>query len=753
MNADSSIGNLLAFLDKESGNIVSDPISRDISGSKRYKEDETMTTLFRRALGFVATIVMGLILASCGGGGDGGDAPPPPTYSLWIASPTDAGTYQTEDTTVSLSGSSFVPTGASCTGIVGTLPAGYQVTAYNAANGVSAYTTFYLGCLLQVNVIWHTAPIPLVLGSNTITVTATDSSGNTAHDTIVVTRVAETTPPTVVSTAPIAGATDVAVNAAVTVTFSEAMDVATINPATITLKDSQNSPVAASVSYDATNRQARLTPSIQLAYSATYTATVSTGVHDASGNALAADYAFSLTTGASNDFVAPVVQSVSPASGSTCAAASGAVTASFDEDIDPATVNGGSFSLTGPGNSAVSGTVAYLNRTASFTPGSALLEGSTYTAGLTTAIADLAGNHLASPYQWTFTTATGAGVGSWLPTSTSGVPSARYGHAAVWAGSEMIVTGGLAWDPVLNQYLHTGQYGRYNPTTETWKTAEGAPAAGYQTAFWTGSHMLVWGGSGPAGPVTAGARYDPTADAWTPMATTGQPSPRYGYAAVWTGEEMIIWGGNDNGTLQANGARYDRDTDTWQAMSTANAPSARFYHTAVWTGTEMIVWGGVGSTGMFLGDGARYNPRTDTWTPISNVGAPSARWGHAAAWSGTRMFIWGEMNGNTNTGGLYNPATNSWTPTDGLCAPSGRRPGNIVWTGSRMIVWGGATPSGPLDDGSEYDPVANIWNRITSTGSPSARSEHTAVWTGSKVIYWGGSGYGTELNTGGVLTP
>ena len=109
-------------------------------------------------------------------------------------------------------------------------------------------------------------------------------------------------------------------------------------------------------------------------------------------------------------------------------------------------------------------------------------------------ITDLAGNHLVSPYQWSFTTAAGTGVGSWLPTSTSGAPSARYGHVAVWTGSEMIVAGGMAWDPVLSQHVYSSQYGRYNPTTETWTVNTGAPAAWYQTAVWTGARMLVWGG-------------------------------------------------------------------------------------------------------------------------------------------------------------------------------------------------------------------------------------------------------------------
>jgi N-acetylneuraminic acid mutarotase len=720
-------------------------------------EESIMRERFGRVMVVVALGLLALLLASCGGGGGsgggGGDTPEPSPYSVWIVSPTSGGAYQTESDSVSLSGGAFAPSGSNCPGLIGTMPSGYQMNVYNAANGMSAYIGFYLGCLLQVNVIWETAPIPLVLGSNTITVTATDPAGNTAQDTIVVTRVPETTPPTVVSTSPVAGATDVPVTASVTVTFSEAMDAATLNASTFTLKNSLNAPVAASVSYDVASRQARLTPSSQMAYGTGYVATVGTGARDASGNALAASHVFSFTTAASNDFAAPGVQSVSPAAGSACAATSGAVTASFDEDLDPATVTSASFGLTGPGGGAVPGVVAYINRTASFTPVTALSSGSAYTAGLTTAITDLSGNPLAAPYQWAFATSSGSVVGGWLPTSLSGPPSARYGHAAAWTGSQMVVVGGIAWDPGLNQYVFSSQYGRYNPATETWTLAGGAPAGWYRSVVWTGSRLLLWGGSNAGGMIATGSRYDPDADTWTAMATSGQPAPRAFHTAVWTGSEMIVWGGWSNGVPFGDGAIYNPATDTWRAMSSSNAPSPRSSHTAVWTGTEMIVWGGVGPTSSLLADGARYNPSTDTWTPISAVGAPSPRIGHVAAWSGARMFVWGEINGNTNTGGLYDPATDSWTATDALCAPSGRRPENVVWTGSRMIIWGGATPGGSLGDGYEYDPLGNAWTKIAATGAPAPRSDHTAVWTGSKVIIWGGWNNGTELNTGGVLAP
>src|SRR4029077_1154639 len=84
-----------------------------------------------------------------------------------------------------------------------------------------------------------------------------------------------------------------------------------------------------------------------------------------------------------------------------------------------------------------------------------------------------------------------------------------------------------------------------------------------------------------------------TDNTWT--ATNDVPVSGPGHTAVWTGSEMIVWGGSDDTIFMGDlntGGRYNPSTDSWVATSTTNAPTARVGHTAVWTGTEMIVWGG-----------------------------------------------------------------------------------------------------------------------------------------------------------------
>ncbi|MDQ3776780.1 MAG: DUF4082 domain-containing protein [Pseudomonadota bacterium] len=109
----------------------------------------------------------------------------------------------------------------------------------------------------------------------------------------------DTTPPTVITKSPTDNATGVSPTTAVTVTFNEPLNPATVNTSTFELRDSTNALVTATVSSNANT--ATLTPSTVLANSATYTATLKGGatdprVKDVADNALAANATWSFTT-------------------------------------------------------------------------------------------------------------------------------------------------------------------------------------------------------------------------------------------------------------------------------------------------------------------------------------------------------------------------------------------------------------------------------------------------------------------------
>jgi hypothetical protein len=175
--------------------------------------------------------------------------------------------------------------------------------------------------------------------------------------------------------------------------------------------------------------------------------------------------------------------------------------------------------------------------------------------------------------------------------------------------------------------------------------------------------------------------------------------PRLLHSAVWTGSQMIVWGGTNGGSRLDTGSRYDPTTDTWTPTSSTNAPTGRAQHTVVWTGARMIIWGGYDGGGNPLDTGGRYDPTTDTWSPTSLTNAPSGRSAHTAVWTGTRMIVWG--GDYVDTGGRYDPTTDTWSPTSTTNAPAGRAQHTAVWTGAQMIIWVGmvrAVTSTPAAD-------------------------------------------------------
>ena len=131
---------------------------------------------------------------------------------------------------------------------------------------------------------------PTTTFTATITTGAKDTFGNSlaANFTWTFTTPAPCPPPTVTSVTPPNASTLVCPNTAViTATFSHTMNPATINATTFTLAGSGGASVAGTVSYNVATRIATFTPSATLASSATFTATITTGVQDTSGIAMA----------------------------------------------------------------------------------------------------------------------------------------------------------------------------------------------------------------------------------------------------------------------------------------------------------------------------------------------------------------------------------------------------------------------------------------------------------------------------------
>jgi hypothetical protein len=253
--------------------------------------------------------------------------------------------------------------------------------------------------------LYTTAPLAAdTLYTATIRNTVTDLAGNSLAANHVWTFTtgtsADTTPPTVILTAPEDGATAVVLDTSVTATFSELMDPATITAANFTLRDG-TTPVPGAVSYAGVT--ATFAPTAGLDAFTTYTATVLTGASDLVGNGLEADYTWTFTTGPVPDTLGPRVTFVVPADDSTGVPIDGNIVAVFSEAMDPATITTANFAVQQL-DTSIAGTVTYTGVTATFNPTADLAPDTTFAVTITTAATDLAGNALARNFVWNFST-------------------------------------------------------------------------------------------------------------------------------------------------------------------------------------------------------------------------------------------------------------------------------------------------------------------------------------------------------------
>jgi N-acetylneuraminic acid mutarotase len=141
------------------------------------------------------------------------------------------------------------------------------------------------------------------------------------------------------------------------------------------------------------------------------------------------------------------------------------------------------------------------------------------------------------------------------------LPEPRTGATATWDGTEILVVGGR------NGGLYADGVA-YNPSTNNWRRlpAMEFPRDGH-VAVWTGSQLLVWGGRTEQAGTTArpshGEAFDPETDRWSPLPKSplrGRNAP----TGVWTGTMMVVWGGSsispDPAQQFADGASYTPGT-------------------------------------------------------------------------------------------------------------------------------------------------------------------------------------------------
>ncbi len=267
------------------------------------------------------------------------------------------------------------------------------------------------------------------------------------------------TPPTIITTSPEDGTQSVPTNInMLSATFSEELDLATINNQTVVLMQG-SSPVSGTVTYS--EKSVIFTPAAALSPNSTYTFTIDAGVLDLAGNAMVNKQVCIFITGSAPVTMPPKVESVEPTAGSGSVSIFSSVTVTFNRPMDPLTVNETTITVSA-GVPIVPESVTLEDGVQAVLTFSQFSYETDYTATIladapgVAGVKDLAGNTLVENYSWTFKTVTmpapqtstltiemtgrGSGTVTAEPITPPVTWNGRVGSATYGTGTEVVLT-------------------------------------------------------------------------------------------------------------------------------------------------------------------------------------------------------------------------------------------------------------------------------------------------------------------------
>ena len=236
------------------------------------------------------------------------------------------------------------------------------------------------------------ASLPATGGTISLDAQAIDEAGNIGFASSIVLNVQDVVAPVVTALDPADGSLDVDPAAPIRIDFSEPMAAATVNASAITLSIGGDT-IAASVELSEAQTVVVI-PSEAMPPRATVQLEVATSVSDLVGNRLGAPFVSTFQV-ANDDVQGPQVLSLTPADGALGISAATAITVSFDEAVDAATITGSSFRVL-IASTSVAGRVDVLDADSKirFTPDQLLPFDTEVVVELTNEIRDVFGNAL-----------------------------------------------------------------------------------------------------------------------------------------------------------------------------------------------------------------------------------------------------------------------------------------------------------------------------------------------------------------------
>lgn len=186
-------------------------------------------------------------------------------------------------------------------------------------------------------------------------------------------------------------------------TFSASIDTGSINDSTFVVRE-DDLEISGTFSYS--DSTVTFMPNSTFARNTSINTNITSQVADVKGNTMDQDYEWNFTTRPPTTYEAtpPSIIGTNPNDGTTDISVSTNISAQFSKILNPETINSNTFYLQNNNGNIISGSVSYIDSTATFAPSGSLREGTEYTATITNDIEDPFGNSPNQSYNWNFTT-------------------------------------------------------------------------------------------------------------------------------------------------------------------------------------------------------------------------------------------------------------------------------------------------------------------------------------------------------------
>jgi hypothetical protein len=293
------------------------------------------------------------------------------------------------------------------------------------------------------------------------------------------------------------------------------------------------------------------------------------------------------------------------------------------------------------------------------------------------------------------------------------------GAAVEWVDGGLVVWGG---SDLSREFMSGAIYSPSATAGPSWQTMPRPEEGGgiVTASGWTGRLFFA-----SAKSVVA---FDPTDRAWT---TAVPPLPIAPFAAVWTGTEVIVVGGSPRDAPASTVAlAYGADGSCCRLLPPP--PVSIDHGVAVWNGAEVILIGGRSDRDE-VAVLATYDPESNRWEARGDTPLGGAR-GLTAVWSaGSVVAIDSEL-----VGGRWNQES-GWRA---MKPPPFDAPGcftRLTAVGNDVFAW-------HCRQAAVYDPASGRWAAIATPELPSHAISTSCVprAAGRTVYLWCGNGDGAR---------